>query len=580
VNKIILFLFWLGLCAPVLAQTPPVFPQTMPPNTIMGRLGITSGPAEAIPLSNLYQNLNVPGTTLDVTTYGVVPNTSAAYSATLAAENSAPLVSAIATGQCVRFPYNVNGYSIPSNVLVINTTQCILNPNMVTLYAQPSSNQFVFRIIAQASTVGPAIIAGVHVDTTGASAGSTVFRFGTTSFSVQGVRMEHDMCTNAYTCLGDEGSMTYGVLELTVQDLQCIQTLGTQISFTNSEGFMWFDNVLIDETGNASPPSWIDILFNVFAGVELHRVTVQGPTVGDPVCGSGGVNCPYNSSHVSLYMENGLAVWLDRVLIDSTQGDGVIFLNVSDVELNWIEASGALGNELILDNVSLGNISNVFGFGNKGNARAPSGANGISCNGCADLNFSNLYLSNMTGDGMLVGSNTGFGGDTVRINITNLDAVGNGGIALAFVTPSESIVGVQVTNFIADGNTSSALFVDSNVAQLTVKNGTWATNGGTVTYLPASPAGNVIEDIAGYNPVGTSGPTTVGTSPATICAGSTHETHYYNQSATNTAALSIGGIEVGALGYANMYQAVELSANQCVVVTWLTTAPTYTKVIH
>ena len=57
----------LGLPWPAGAQSPPYFPQTLPPNTVVGRLGGgTTGPAEAIPFATLGPLLTVGGTILNV----------------------------------------------------------------------------------------------------------------------------------------------------------------------------------------------------------------------------------------------------------------------------------------------------------------------------------------------------------------------------------------------------------------------------------------------------------------------------------------------------------------------------------
>jgi hypothetical protein len=51
--------------AAIIALSPPLamaqsFPQTLPPNTVVGRLNISSGPAQAIPISKLLQNVIAP----------------------------------------------------------------------------------------------------------------------------------------------------------------------------------------------------------------------------------------------------------------------------------------------------------------------------------------------------------------------------------------------------------------------------------------------------------------------------------------------------------------------------------------
>lgn len=83
----------------------------------------------------------------------------------------------------------------------------------------------------------------------------------------------------------------------------------------------------------------------------------------------------------------------------------------------------------------------------------------------------------------------------------------------------------------------------------------------------------------GFNPVGISGPTSVGASPATITAGPSPETHYLTQGSTNTATVTKGGKTLGTLT-AGTTLVVELDPNTSYVVTWVTTTPNYIKDIH
>jgi len=89
-----------------------------------------------------------------------------------------------------------------------------------------------------------------------------------------------------------------------------------------------------------------------------------------------------------------------------------------------------------------------------------------------------------------------------------------------------------------------------------------------------------IKNNFGYNPVGISAPITMGASPFTYTAGSSPESHYVRQSATNTATIAKGGQQVATLAGATTYYVIDLEPNESYVTTWVTTAPTYTKDIH
>jgi len=104
-------------------------------------------------------------------------------------------------------------------------------------------------------------------------------------------------------------------------------------------------------------------------------------------------------------------------------------------------------------------------------------------------------------------------------------------------------------------------------------------NGNTTTITDSGTTNTVIDNL-GYNPVGASGPTTVGTSPATITNGASPATYYFLQSATNTATVAQGGHTLGTLSSTTLPLTVDLGPNESVVVTWITTAPTYTVSVH
>lgn len=93
-------------------------------------------------------------------------------------------------------------------------------------------------------------------------------------------------------------------------------------------------------------------------------------------------------------------------------------------------------------------------------------------------------------------------------------------------------------------------------------------------------AATTAESNQGYNPVGVTASTTMGASPTTITAGASPETHYVNQSATNTATVTKGGQQIATLVGASTYHTIQLGPHESYVTTWLTTAPTYTKDVH
>jgi hypothetical protein len=124
-------------------------------------------------------------------------------------------------------------------------------------------------------------------------------------------------------------------------------------------------------------------------------------------------------------------------------------------------------------------------------------------------------------------------------------------------------------------STSASALVDGN---LFANNTTTILNQGTANLIRNNFGNPAIG--GGYNPVGISGPFTMGASVFTYTAGASPETHYINQSASNNGSVSKSGIAVAQLRDPGTYYIVELEPNESYAVAWATTAPTYVKDVH
>ena len=212
------------------------------------------------------------------------------------------------------------------------------------------------------------------------------------------------------------------------------------------------------------------------------------------------------------------------------------FENTTDISL--AKGTGtAFGNIVIAGNyLTVGTNGNGFGVTDDAN---PGWLNGVSIIG----NLFNLTNSSSTAIALA---------NTTNLNVTGNLIQGNGG------TPTGITIAAGATNGI----------VNSNV----IRNMT--------TPLTASSASVRVTNNSGYNPVGTSAATTVGASPATITAGPSPETHYLNQSATNSATVAKGTHQIHQLTNATTWYVVDLGPFESYVVTWVTTQPTVVKDIH
>lgn len=395
------------------------------------------------------------GVPVDVTWFGVVADGSSSYSGANASANSTPLANALATGQCVFFPNNTNGYSIPSNTLTISTGRCIQNPTQVTLKAQPGAGQFVFRITAFQVIGANAYLDNFIVNTSGASSGSTVFRFGTSSGVVFGAQLSRLMCLNAYECIGDEVHATNYIGDIKMYDIRAILTLGRQIYIRRSRGFIWGDSIRIDQTqgGQTIPVTWNGAQFDDIIGIELNRFDVVGPSTAQTTT--------YQATSTGLVITgagSGIAsAWLNRILVDNTSGNGVTLSGFNYLNANWLETFGNLGNGINLTNIAFSELTNVFNVGGVGLPGAAAGANGFTCNPCTNVSISNLLSSNNTGQGLSIA------GASAAVAITNYQATGNTGFATAL-----------------SGTTNG----------VSISGGSWTTNGGLLSN--GSTGGNIV----------------------------------------------------------------------------------------
>jgi hypothetical protein len=480
------------------------------------------------------------GIPVNIIWLGAIADGSTAYSSTNATTNATALTTALATGSCAFIPYNVNGYSFIGNTIALATSQCILGENQVLLKSQPATNGYFIHVTAFEVLAAPAIIQNVAIDMTGAGTTSTAIRFATASGTVAGVQISQLLCTNTVECIGDEVPAVNGVVDLKLYDIRMLKTLGRQIYIRRSRGFIWLDTIRIDQTagaGQAATPTWASAQFDDIIGLEINRFDSVGP-----------VTTTYQSGATGLVINGAgggaASVWLNRILVDSSSGNGITISAISLLNANWIESYANLGNALILSNVATSQLSNVFIVGGVGLTGAAS-ANGFSCTNCTNIAVSNLLTQSNTGAGVIV---------------------------------SGTSDGLTINGLFAISNTSFAINLLNAVDNIVITNGKMSGNGGT--FSNSTGTHNVIENIVGYNPVGVTAAATMGASPTTITAGPTPETHYVRQSATNTATCTQNGQQVAALSNAATFYTIDLGPNESYACTWATTAPTYTKFVH
>lgn len=386
------------------------------------------------------------------------------------------------------------------------------------------------------------------------------------------------------------------------------QTAGTFLLFKG--GRCLVDNVRFYNGYNIA--SWIGQSGNVISGGGAQNVNAVGnKNNGFKIDCSPSTSAPYG----------GLIAFSNCQLqgITTTTGWGVYLISGDSVIMSDMNVAGYVHNIIMLTDASHGYLANIFAtnvFADGAGGTTTPG-NGWHIDGTNQF-LARVFLTNCWAGAML---NEGFYLDDVyTLEMTNCMVIANAtpGIDIQSGCQDISIIGGVITgNSLSSSGNYSGIVASGTVTGLRIegvrigptKNGVASgtandtqkygidisaagvtkvqildndLNGNVTGRLNNASTGtnNRIERNAGYNPVGMTAAANVGTSPATITAGASPETHYVRQSATNTATVAKGGRQIHTLAGATTYYQIDLEPNESYVVTWATTQPTYTKHVH
>jgi len=305
----------------------------------------------------------------------------------------------------VILPYTSEGYLAGG----INLTSGMSLRGEDGKYSGPDSTIFAPRKscikIAAASAYGVKInsfIAGNYtrlgnIQFDGGTTSATAVRLGLATLTVYGVRLNDISFIRCVEAIGDEvpKDSTTWVHDLEVRGMYSGLTRGRQIYLRQSNGFILFRDVKIENTHNAAQVTWETARFDNIAGLELDRFDIIG---------SGPFPMTYNPSVISLVISGGpgldASVWLNRVLVDSTCGQGIVISGVYNVVSEATGVHLTFGASLSLINVTKSRFSKTSVFGAKGMTNAPASAEGIRLDGSSDCQFSETYVENCTGNGI------------------------------------------------------------------------------------------------------------------------------------------------------------------------------------
>lgn len=314
-------------------------------------------------------------------------------------------------------------------------------------------------------------------------------------------------------------------------------------------------------------------LFNNVSGSSVESVAVfGGAIVGGGIGGAGGVYQGTSSSCTSIYHDISKSIF-NNLNIGIEYGAWSQGMTITQTNLQ------NNNNGLLVPTASETNLSQ-FNIG--------PGVQIASTSGDGMLVQSPVGSITITGSDIFAAAghaavNLEFTSD-VAISGNTFEGPGDGGsfgILLGTTTAGtvETITGNTIRGF------ANGIFLNSGEANANIQGNSFLTNTTNIAFSGTAPVptNNVIANNQGYNPVGVTASTTVGASPATICASTSPETHYFTQSATFTATVKLGsgaGPLVGMMASASTPVVTNLGPNECEVVTWATTAPIYSKSVH
>jgi uncharacterized cupin superfamily protein len=446
-----------------------------------------------------------------------------------ASANATALTNALATGKKVWIPYTSAGYHFGTNQITVGTGKSIEGESQVLLKSTATTS--LFYITSFEVLFAPAVIKGLKIDMTGSGAASTGIRFATALGIVAGAQLSELLFTNCVEAIGDEVHATNYVVDVKMYDIRCLVTRGRQIYIRRSRGFIWIDTMRVDQTAGSgqtvTPVTWNSAQFEDFIGLEINRFDSVGP-----------VTTTYQSTVYGLYINGTVggqsSVWLNRILVDNTSGNGIGILNANYLCANWIEGFQNLGNQIFIDTITESQLSNVFAHGAVGVTGAAAGANGVTIQNSTEVAVSNLHSNSNTGAGLSVA------GTALGVNVSNLQAKSNTGFGLVLANSADHV---------------------------NVSGGYMASNGGTVSNS-SSGTHNRIEGVGGYNPVGPNGAVTTTASPWTYTAGTSPETLYIAATTSITQVTQNGTTVLPQATGANGNFTIQLGPNEVAVVTY------------
>jgi len=323
-------------------------------------------------------------------------------------DDSAAFNNALASGRNVWVPFTTGGTKINSTV-TIGTGQ-FLTFEDANMRVKSTISTCVFRLTGYGDffNTTSGIRGGCTIDMNGAPAGSTAIRFGTGTGVVWGIRLQgRFVFYNCYEAIGDEASASNYVTDVRIDDVFCRYTNGRQIYSRRSRGFFVFNDIYIDQSANpaGTPIIWEGARFEDFIGIELNRFDVA----------TGGLGAPsYQATAIGLVL-NGTgqpgqnpSVWIKRLLIDNTYGNGLLVNNVLNLRIDDCQTYQNLGYGMQFASVTQSQITKLSCVGGLGVTGASAGQIGIQFTSCDQVAIACIESILNTSSGVFLNNCTRF----------------------------------------------------------------------------------------------------------------------------------------------------------------------------
>jgi hypothetical protein len=513
---------------------------------------------------------------------------------TTAIQGCINIVQAFALGGTVYFPASNGSYCTFSGVTVSGSTSVrLIGASAKTVLDACHHDITTLTLNSSRSSVEYMQVwgKGVNNDTTTFGATHPAISLGTSCISC---RISH------VNVLGGTTPLALAAVDAVIEDIDASQGYGSAIAYVTAG--QWLIRTKLDTgtpTTLPSPPFTV----NAWAGTTPYTagtvVSTQGYFIQCTTSGTSGNSAP-TLKNLGINIPDGTAVWqlVSATTYYGLQIDtGASEVTVTQADMSGFFASGGVGitntlsgiapNHIKLSQTIIGNAYQAEIFAHDGVDLHLSEMEIGKClgTGCVAIWFNTNWVGEAgIANSLIWGSPIGIGLNAGgHFNVEGNRIYGQGSQAIVVGTAGISnfnIIGNDFSNSVTYGNCNVGVAITAGASNNFTIMGNNFNGCGTAISNSSTASTDRIVDNPGYNPVGVTAAANVGASPATITAGPTPETHYINQSATNTATIAKGTRQIATLAGASTYYTVQLGPNESYTVTWTTTQPTYTKDVH